>query len=67
MTYLFTAVEEKYKFDVRFALHDGVPPLKVVLVAGETVDEEAVLCLIFSHGLLHCLQEREEYTYIFQP
>lgn len=57
MTYLFTAVEEKYKFYVCFALHDGVPPLKVVLVTGETIDEEAELRLVFVHGLLHGLQE----------
>lgn len=55
MTYLIAAVKEKHKFDICFAIHDGVPPLKVVLVARETVYKKTVLFLIFLHGLFHCL------------
>lgn len=60
MTHLIAAVKEKHKFDICFAIHDIVPPLKVVLVAGETVYEETELFLIFLHGLFHCLNETEQ-------
>lgn len=62
MTYLIAAVKEKHKFDICFLIHDSVPALKVVLVAGETVYEETELFLILLHGLFHGLNEQEQKT-----
>lgn len=57
--YLSAAVKEKHKFNISFAVHDTIPPLKVVLVAGETIDEKAELFLIFLHRLFHGLKNRK--------
>lgn len=60
MTCLIVAIKEEHKFDICFAIHDGVPPLKVVLVARETIYEEPELFLIFLHGLFHCLARQTQ-------
>lgn len=54
--HLIAAVKEKDKLDIRFAIHDCVPTLKVVLITGEAIYEEAKLLFIFLHGLFHRLQ-----------
>lgn len=62
MTYLIAAVKEKHKFNISFSIHDTIPPLKVVLVSGETIDEKPELILIFLHRRFHGLTKREEQT-----
>ena len=52
MTYLIATVKEKHKLDICFVIHDSGPPLKVVLIAGETVYKESELFLIFLHSLI---------------
>lgn len=62
MTYLIAAVKEKHKFNISFSIHDTIPPLKVVLVSGETIDEKPELILVFLHRRFHGLTKREEQT-----
>lgn len=62
MTHLIAAVKEKHKFNISFFIHDTIPPLKVVLVSGETIDEKPELILIFLHRRFHGLTKREEQT-----
>lgn len=60
MMYLIAAVKEKNKFDICFVLHDSVPTLKVVLVARETINEEAEFFLVFLHGVFHGLSKQKQ-------
>lgn len=57
---LGAAVEKEHKFNVGFVLHDVVPTLEVVLVAGKAVDEEPKLFLILLHSLFHRLKNRNK-------
>lgn len=57
--YLTSTVEEKHKFDVSLPFHDSGPPLEVVFISGEAVDEEAELLLVHLHGFLHGLRTKE--------
>lgn len=60
MMYLIAAVKENNKFDICFVLHDSVPTLKVVLVARETINEEAEFFLVFLHGVFHGLSKQKQ-------
>ena len=64
MTYLIATVKEKHKFDICFAIHDIVPPLKVVLVTREAIYEETVLFLILPHSLFHGLTKHKSEQHI---
>lgn len=57
--YLDAAVKEEHKFDICIVVHDFVPALKVVLISGETVNEEAELLLVCLHGVVHRLSAHD--------